>query len=110
MKGSAPYCPTTGSHVVPVRNDHPNFSRGNAEFVYSSNTSSVARARMVSAQVSVMTYAISSPLRRRCQKAEARPEGRVSSAVGAVADIRGWLYPGPGSCHYWILSMALSSL
>src|SRR5580704_12344562 len=86
MNGSAPYCPTTGSQVVPARNDHPNFSRGKVEFMYSSNTSSAARARMVSAQVSVTTYAISSPLRRRCQKAEARPEGRAfNTGVGEAA-------------------------
>jgi hypothetical protein len=30
---------------------------------------------MVNAQVKVMTYAMSSPLRRRCQNAAARPEG-----------------------------------
>ena len=41
------------------------------------NTSSAVMARIVNAHVRVMTYAISSPLRRRCQKADARPEVRA---------------------------------
>src|SRR5712691_5111766 len=87
MNGSAPNCPPTGSQVDVKRKDHPDLWRETAEFTYSCSTNNAVISITLAAQTNVITYAASSPPRRRCARDCARPEGRALVAVAGGADM-----------------------
>src|SRR5579863_2043049 len=73
MNGSAPKFSATGSQVEVTKKFQPNLCRGRAELRYSSKTSSTVTRKILAAKISVIRWAISSPLVSRRTHLRARP-------------------------------------
>src|SRR5579883_349653 len=91
MKGSAPKSSVIGSQVSVKKKCKPNLCLGSAEFIHSSHTTAAVISTTLAAKTSVISRAISSPLRilsKNAREPDAGPAPfKVVLAVATVPDV-----------------------